>query len=167
MEIREEDGVVTFCSPAGWIGLCAGLRGVTRISFSPTKADIVAKLEDAERGALLTARKAMNQIAEYFDGERRGFDLPLDFEGLTPFSVEILDALQKVPYGAVLTYKELAALAGHPRAARAVGRVMAMNRFPIVLPCQRVVGRGGGMTGYSGGGGVATKEWLLRFERSR
>ena len=84
-------------------------------------------------------------------GERRGFDLSLDLRGLPPFTVSVLRELARVPYGETTTYGALAARVGHPRAARAVGTVMNRNRIPIVLPCHRVVGSTGDLTGYAGG----------------
>jgi len=73
-------------------------------------------------------------------------------------------ALQTVPFATTVSYGDLAAMVGKPRAARAVGRVMAINPLPLIVPCHRVVGRNGDLVGYSGGGGLVTKEWLLAFE---
>jgi methylated-DNA-[protein]-cysteine S-methyltransferase len=103
-------------------------------------------------------------LDDYFHGRRRNFELPLAMDTLTPFTTRVLRTLAQVKYGSTLTYGELAALAGFPSAARAVGRAMATNPFPIIIPCHRVLGAGGKMTGYSGGEGIATKQWLLRFE---
>ena len=90
---------------------------------------------------------------------------PSTWRELTPFARDVLAALQQVPAGATVSYGELAARAGHPGAARAVGRVMAGNPLPLVVPCHRVVGANGALTGYSGAAGVATKKWLLEFEK--
>ncbi len=110
-------------------------------------------------------KQAQQELEEYFAGRRRSFDVPLDLSGQAPFTGRVLEALCAVPYGAILTYGELALRAGNPRAARAVGRAMAVNPLPIVIPCHRVVAAGGRLCGYSGGGGVRTKEWLLAFEQ--
>lgn len=110
------------------------------------------------------SRRAAGQLEEYFAGQRKAFDLPVSFAGMSPFARTVLDCLYGVPYGQVLTYGSLAALSGHPHAARAVGRVMAANPVPVIVPCHRIVGSGGKMTGYSGGDGIPTKEWLLAFE---
>lgn len=107
---------------------------------------------------------AAAQLVEYFAGRRQAFDLPLSLEGVSPFARRVLGVLGNVPYGTSLTYGQLAAQAGTPPAARAVGRVMAANPLPIVIPCHRVVAAGGRPGGYSGGGGLPTKEWLLAFE---
>jgi methylated-DNA-[protein]-cysteine S-methyltransferase len=110
--------------------------------------------------------QASRELAEYFAGQRRAFEVPLDFSAWPPFTRKILEELRKVPYGATLTYGELAARAGCPRAARAVGRAMAANPLPIVIPCHRVVAADGRLGGYSGGDGLPTKQWLLSFEQS-
>ena len=104
------------------------------------------------------------QIQEYFSAERMKFSLPLEPQGKTEFSRRIYAGLENIPFGALRTYGELAAAAGQPHAARAVGQAMARNRFSLVLPCHRVIGCHGKMTGFSGGKGISTKEWLLAFE---
>lgn len=105
------------------------------------------------------------ELAAYFSGCLRNFSVPIDLERQSDFSRRVLGALLRVGYGETVTYGELALRAGYPRAARAVGRVMARNPVPIVIPCHRVVGCGGKMTGYSGGHGIETKEWLLAHEQ--
>ena len=110
--------------------------------------------------------RAAGQLAEYFAGTRRNFDLPLDLGGLPPFTRRVLEILAMLPCGATLSYGELAARAGNPRGARAVGRAMAVNPLPIVIPCHRVLAAGGRPGGYSGGGGLATKGRLLALERA-
>jgi methylated-DNA-[protein]-cysteine S-methyltransferase len=108
---------------------------------------------------------ARRELDEYFHGERRGFDLSLDLRGLPPFTVAVLRELARVPYGETTTYGTLAGQVGHPRAARAVGTVMNRNRIPIVLPCHRVVGSTGDLTGYAGG--LEVKQALLELEGAR
>ena len=102
------------------------------------------------------------ELDEYFEGRRRAFDLTLDLRGLPAFTLSVLRELARVPYGETTTYGALAAKAGHPRAARAVGTVMNRNRIPIVLPCHRVVGADGSLVGY--GGGLDIKAKLLELE---
>jgi methylated-DNA-[protein]-cysteine S-methyltransferase len=102
------------------------------------------------------------ELDEYFEGSRTEFDLPLDIEGVAEFNRVVLDELALVPYGHVTTYGTLAAKVGHPRAARAVGVVMNRNPIPIVLPCHRVIGANGSLTGY--GGGLDVKRALLELE---
>ena len=101
------------------------------------------------------------ELLEYFQGKRREFDLPLAPNG-TPFQQKVWSELAKVPYGTVVTYGELAARVGSPKACRAVGQANHNNPLPIFLPCHRVVGAKGALTGYAGG--LELKQWLLRLE---
>jgi methylated-DNA-[protein]-cysteine S-methyltransferase len=101
------------------------------------------------------------ELDEYFEGRRTEFDLPIDLR-VAPFHAEVLRELALVPYGRTATYGELARKVGRPRAARAVGTVMHNNPIPIVLPCHRIVGANGSLTGY--GGGLHVKRALLELE---
>jgi methylated-DNA-[protein]-cysteine S-methyltransferase len=105
--------------------------------------------------------KARQQLQEYFAGDRKDFDLPLQFDG-TEFQVKVLNALQKIPYGETVSYGEIARRIGKPKAVRAVGAANGRNPIPIVVPCHRVIGSSGDLTGF--GGGLDTKEALLRLE---
>ena len=105
---------------------------------------------------------ARRELDQYFAGRRRAFDLALDLRALPPFTISVLDELSRVPYGETTTYGALARRVGHPKAARAVGTVMHRNRIPIVLPCHRVVGSTGDLTGYAGG--LGRKRRLLELE---
>jgi methylated-DNA-[protein]-cysteine S-methyltransferase len=103
------------------------------------------------------------RFQSYFAGDRPEFeDVPLDLEDYTPFPLAVVEALRRVPYGEVVTYGELAALAGYPNAQRATGSVCAHNRFPLVVPCHRVVSATG-IGGY-GASGVDVKRRLLELE---
>ena len=102
------------------------------------------------------------QLMEYFDGRRRQFDLPLAPNG-TPFQQRVWKALLDIPYGETISYGELAARIGRRSASRAVGLANGSNPLPIVIPCHRVIGSNGKLTGY--GGGLAIKERLLALER--
>ena len=106
--------------------------------------------------------EARRQLAEYFAGGRREFDLPLAPEG-TPFQQEVWQALQQIPYGHTVSYGELAAMVGRPNAMRAVGGANGANRMPIVIPCHRVIAAAGGLGGF--GGGLDRKVLLLALER--
>ena len=105
--------------------------------------------------------EARRQLREYFAGERREFDLPVRLSG-TEFQVSVLQALQQIPYGETVSYGEIARRIGRPRAVRAVGAANGRNPVPIVVPCHRVIGSTGDLTGF--GGGLDTKEALLRLE---
>ena len=105
---------------------------------------------------------ARQQLREYFSGERRDFDLPLKLSG-TEFQVSVLEALQGIPYGETTSYGALARQLGNPQASRAVGAANGRNPLAIVIPCHRVIGSTGKLTGYAGG--LDIKEALLDFER--
>ena len=102
------------------------------------------------------------QLDEYFSGARREFDFPLAPAG-TPWQQAVWRALLEIPYGETITYTELAVRAGRPAAVRAAGAANGRNPIAVLIPCHRVIGRGGGLTGYAGG--VDAKAWLLALER--
>ena len=106
---------------------------------------------------------ARQQLIEYFAGERKDFDLPLRLNG-TEFQLSVLQALQKIPYGETTSYSDIAERIGRPKAMRAVGAANGRNPIPIIVPCHRVIGSDGTLTGY--GGGLHRKQWLLQHERA-
>lgn len=109
-------------------------------------------------------QEAARQLAAYFAGKLRRFELPLRPAG-TPFQQRVWAALCEIPYGEVRSYGAIAARIGSPKSARAVGRANHGNPLPIVIPCHRVIGASGALTGY--GGGLPIKEYLLRIEGYR
>jgi methylated-DNA-[protein]-cysteine S-methyltransferase len=109
----------------------------------------------------------LGQIEEYFAGQRRTFDLPIDWSVVTLFQEEVLRLVCAIPYGQTRTYQQLADELGKPGAARAVGQANATNPIPLIIPCHRVLGSDGGLHGYGGAGGVETKAWLLALEGNR
>lgn len=118
-----------------------------------------ADLEDKRIASLL------RQIQDYLAGERREFEVTIDWSGMTEFQREVLQATYNIPYGETRSYGEIAAQIGRASAARAVGRAEATNPLPLVIPCHRVVGADGKLHGYSGAKGLETKAWLLELER--
>ena len=104
---------------------------------------------------------AIRQLNEYFAGERQEFDLPLRLDG-TEFQLMVLDELRRIPYGETSSYSDIAERIGRPKAVRAVGSANGRNPIPIIVPCHRVIGASGDLTGF--GGGLDTKEALLRLE---
>lgn len=110
---------------------------------------------------------AWGQIEKYLAGDLTELNFPVAIRGVTSFQKRVLQTLQNCPYGATVSYGELAEQAGSPRAARAVGAAMAANPLPLRIPCHRVMGAGGKLTGFSGGRGVASKKFLLNLEHSR
>lgn len=153
-------------SPVGPLLIAVTDRGLCRISFDPEPDRATDELARTFGVRVLRAPREVDlvrrELDEYFEGRRREFDLPVDLRGRSGFSRDILDRLARVPYGKVTTYGSLAAEAGKPRAARAVGTIMNRNPIPIVLPCHRVVGSTGSLVGY--GGGLDRKRLLLDLE---
>jgi methylated-DNA-[protein]-cysteine S-methyltransferase len=153
-------------TPVGPLLVAATRRGVARIYFDAEPEHHLDRLARTFGTRVLrsarTVDPARRQLDEYFAGRRSAFDLDVDLRVDAPFAKQVLEELSHVPYGQTTTYGALAAKVGAPRAARAVGTVMNRNPIPIVLPCHRVVGASGSLTGY--GGGLHVKEHLLRLE---
>lgn len=156
-----------FPSPVGQLVLTATDVGLTGIYFptsrhGPPTLETDDWLEDDGRGpgSAILAR-TRGQLDEYFAGKRMTFDVPLAAEG-TGFERRVWGALQAIPYGTTLSYGELARRLGDPRATRAVGAANGKNPIPIIVPCHRVVGSRGELTGF--GGGIDRKRWLLEHE---
>jgi len=105
--------------------------------------------------------ESKKQLNEYFAGERKTFELPLAPDG-TEFQRQVLDALQQIPYGTTVSYGDIASSIGRPKAVRAVGAANGRNPIPVIIPCHRVVGANGDLTGF--GGGLPTKRALLALE---
>jgi methylated-DNA-[protein]-cysteine S-methyltransferase len=141
-------------------------HGVCRISFDPEPEHQLEALARRFGPRVLRSAKPVDavrrELDEYFAGRRRRFDLEVDTRFLPDYQRAVLGELAQVEYGTTTTYGTLAARTGNARAARAVGTVMNRNPIPIVLPCHRVVGASGKLTGYAGG--LERKELLLRLE---
>ena len=151
-------------SPVGPLAVAVSERGLVRISFDGEEG-----LEELARrvGARVLrsprpVERARRELGEYFERRRRVFELGVDLRGLPGFQQAVLGELCRVPYGEVSTYGALAARVGNPRAARAVGGALNRNPVPIVVPCHRIVGAGGALTGYAGG--LERKRALLELE---
>jgi methylated-DNA-[protein]-cysteine S-methyltransferase len=153
-------------SPVGRLLVAATERGLCRIAYDAEPEQELERLARSFGIRVLRSAKpidaARRELDEYFAGDRRRFDVPVDVALLADFNRRVLGELARVPYGEVVTYGELAARAARPRAARAVGTVMNRNPLPIVLPCHRVIGANGKLVGYAGG--LERKEQLLRLE---
>ena len=146
-------------SPVGPLRLQADDDGLTGIWFmSDAEPDV------GDLGTDTVLRAAAEQLAEYFAGRRTRFELPLAAAG-TPFQRAVWDALREIPYGQTWSYADVAQHIGSPRAVRAVGAANGRNPLPIVVPCHRVVGANGTLTGY--GGGLENKRILLDLEAGR
>ena len=150
-------------SPVGPLLLAAGDDGLRAIEFHASRHP-VPRRGDWQVGDHPLLRRARAQLEEYFAGARRGFDLPLAPRG-TDFQRETWLALATIAYGSTISYAELALRVGRPKAMRAVGAANGRNPLPIVLPCHRVIGADGSLTGF--GGGLPTKQFLLELEGAR
>jgi methylated-DNA-[protein]-cysteine S-methyltransferase len=148
-------------SPVGDLFIASTDRGLCRISYNPEGRDEELVRTFGVRVLRMPLDDVRRELDEYFEGRRREFDLPLDLR-VAPFHEAVLHELARVPYGHTETYGALAAKVGRPKAARAVGTVMNRNPIPIVLPCHRVVGANGSLTGYAGG--LHVKRALLELE---
>ncbi|MEO9384024.1 methylated-DNA--[protein]-cysteine S-methyltransferase [Chromobacterium phragmitis] len=143
---------------AAWLDIRGALL---RLLFNPTPEQLAAHACPRDDAALAEVAR---QLAEYQAGERQAFDLPLAPQG-TPFQQQVWAALREIPYGHTVSYGELARALGNPDGARAVGRANATNPIALIVPCHRVLGTDGSLTGYAGG--LPLKAALLRFELER
>jgi methylated-DNA-[protein]-cysteine S-methyltransferase len=137
------------------IGIAEENNAITGVYFG---AEIPAGFVKAETPLI---KKASAQINEYLNGKRKKFSLPLAMHG-TPFQMDVWRALQTIPYGETRSYKEIAELVKRPKAVRAVGMANHRNPISIIVPCHRVIGHNGSLTGY--GGGLPLKKYLLELE---
>jgi methylated-DNA-[protein]-cysteine S-methyltransferase len=148
-------------SPVGELFVAVTDRGLARISYWPEGMEETLARTFGPRVLRSALDDVRRELDEYFAGTRKVFDLPLDLR-VAAFHADVLAELARVPYGHTETYGALAARAGRPKAARAVGTVMNRNPIPIVLPCHRIVGANGSLTGYAGG--LDVKLRLLQLE---
>ncbi|HKS34013.1 MAG TPA: methylated-DNA--[protein]-cysteine S-methyltransferase, partial [Enterobacteriaceae bacterium] len=157
-----------FTTPIGPMFVCATERGVCLLEFTDRRM-LETEFRDLQRllkarimpGENHHTRHAVQEIGEYFAGTRQHFSIALDTPG-TEFQRRVWDGLRKVPYNQTTHYQSLAAQIDKPTAVRAVAAANGMNRVAIVIPCHRIIGKDGSMTGY--GGGIARKEWLIAHE---
>jgi methylated-DNA-[protein]-cysteine S-methyltransferase len=150
-------------SPVGPLLLAADAAGLRRIVFLNGRRTVRRGLPDAASpDDQVTLTETVRQLRAYFSGELERFSLPLAPEG-TAFQLEVWRRLGTIPYGATMSYGELARSMQRPGASRAVGLANGTNPIPIVIPCHRVIGSNGKLTGY--GGGLPTKAKLLALER--
>lgn len=150
-----------FDSPLGRMLLAATDRGLAGVWFEGQRhgPDTTGWREDAGHPVLV---EAIAQLRAYFAGERATFELPLDLQAGTPFQQSVWNALLAIPNGGTTSYAALARGLGREKAARAIGAAVGRNPLSVVVPCHRVLGTGGGLTGYAGG--LERKTALLRLE---
>lgn len=149
-----ERNYYAYCTPVGFIYIESAGEQIAKVQFS--KSGISSELKETP-----IIREAFTQLNQYFKKERRGFDLPLLFEG-TAFQQSVWRALTEIPYAEVRSYAQIAAAVGNPRACRAVGGANNCNPIAIIVPCHRVIGSSGALVGYAGG--MDTKRFLLELE---
>jgi methylated-DNA-[protein]-cysteine S-methyltransferase len=156
-------------SPIGALVAAATPTGLVRLAYEDFNGGVDAVLESLagrlsprilEQPAKLDGVR--RELDEYFDGRRQDFDVPIDWSLYSDFGRRVLQATAAIPFGRTATYGEMAAAAGNAKASRAAGRALGANAIPIVVPCHRVIGTSGKLTGYTGG--MHRKEALLRLE---
>ena len=148
--------IMTIDSPIGLLGLVVSRGAVTELRMDAAPRTTTG---DAADNKLM--HEAVAQVEAYFDGSLKEFELPLRSEG-SPFQRAVWRELEGIPYGTVTSYGEIARRIGKPTASRAVGAANGRNPIAIIVPCHRVIGADGSLTGY--GGGMWRKEWLLNHE---
>lgn len=149
-------------SPVGKLLLTADEKALTGIYFPGSHSAVVDDWKEQPAHPVLKAAK--RQLGEYFAGRRRDFDIPLSPKG-TAFQLSVWKALRAIPYGKTRSYGDIARKIGRPKAVRAVGAANGANPISIVVPCHRVIGSDGSLTGY--GGGLSRKRRLLALEGDR
>ncbi|QUJ69893.1 methylated-DNA--[protein]-cysteine S-methyltransferase (plasmid) [Photobacterium sp. GJ3] len=140
-------------TPIGWLAVVADASAILTIEFDATE-----KPEDMDNAI---TQAGVQQLTEYFAGQRTTFDLPLNMAG-TDFQQEVWQTLTAVPFGVTCSYADIASRIARPKAVRAVGAANGRNPIPIVVPCHRIIGSSGTLTGYAGG--LDKKQWLLAHE---
>jgi len=161
--------VVYYCdykSPLGTLYIAATEKGVCKIAFpGRCEKDFIPWMNNhfsiCERNINPVLHQAITQLDEYFQGQRKVFEVPLDLIG-TDFQKKVWEELIHIPYGTVVTYRYIAERIGNPKASRAVGGANNKNPVPIIIPCHRVIGRNGSLVGYAAG--LEIKERLLKLE---
>ena len=155
-------------SPLGPLVAAATPRGLVRLAYtgSRSESEVLEDLATRVSPRILEAPgrldQARRELDEYFEGKRKGFDLPLDWSLTRGFTGTVLRQTARIAFGKTSTYAEVASRAGSPRAVRAAGNALGANPLPVVVPCHRVLRTGGALGGYTGG--IERKQFLLRLE---
>jgi O-6-methylguanine DNA methyltransferase len=155
-------------TPIGPLWIAVSDKGLLALDWSGSQEEFTRFVERRHSAKVLRDDSLtagyLRQIAEYLQGIRQQFTIPLDLSGLTPFQVQALRYTLDIPYGQTSTYQKIANRMEKPHAARAVGRAEATNPIPLIIPCHRVLGTDGSLHGYGGPGGIKLKAWLLELE---
>jgi methylated-DNA-[protein]-cysteine S-methyltransferase len=151
-----------FESPVGSLLLAGDSKALWRVSFESSKRSSPPLADWKQNGSAFG--EVIRQLQAYFRGELKEFDVPLAMEG-TEFQLRVWNELRVIPYGETISYAQLAGRIGNPKAVRAVGLANGSNPIPIIVPCHRVIGSDGSLTGF--GGGLSTKKKLLDLENKQ
>ncbi|MEY4312894.1 MAG: hypothetical protein RLZZ319_403 [Actinomycetota bacterium] len=154
------DSIIRVSSPIGRLEITA--LGDTVVGLDIERAGQLPHESTPEKKSTVLA-VAAKQLAEYFAGKRKEFDVPVSLGG-TPFQRSVWGVLEGIPFGEVRSYGDVGMSTGRATAGRAVGGAVGANPVPIIVPCHRVLASDGRITGYSGGNGISTKVWLLDHE---
>jgi methylated-DNA-[protein]-cysteine S-methyltransferase len=155
----------TVDSPVGSLVAATTPRGLVRLAYGAEDEvldDLATRLSPRILEAPARLDRVRRELDEYFEGERKRFDLPIDWSLTRGFAGEVLRQTARIDFGKTSTYAELASRAGSPRAVRAAGNALGANPIPVVVPCHRVLRTGGALGGYTGG--IERKQFLLRLE---
>jgi len=157
-----------FSTAAGWVGILGSANGLRHATLPEKSAETVrGTFADSLKNAVASPRHFASLIERYrayFAGRLVEFPDKLDFTGATPFQQSIWEATRRIPFGETRSYAWVAAGAGNPKAVRAAGQALGRNPLPIIVPCHRVLGSDGALTGFSGG--IKMKGWLLSLEEN-
>jgi len=170
--LKGQDVIIGTCkTDFGWVGMAASPRGLLSITLpQPTEAAALHQLRDRWPEARFAAKGELAEVGDrlrrYFAGQAVSFDdLTLDMSQATPFQRRVWEVTRAIPRGETRTYGQIARQVGSPRAARAVGQAMANNPWPVIVPCHRVLGSDGRLTGFGGGlDGLEIKRRMLEME---
>jgi len=155
--------IATLATPLGHIIVAVGPKGVSRVSSGHVK-HAKGRPDGADPREARTLAKAIKELREYFLGKRKRFTVAVDISRGTPFQRKVWRALQRIPFGKVVSYGDIARRIAMPGCARAVGQAVGANPVGIIVPCHRVIGADGKIGGWSGGGGIKGKNALLKLE---
>ncbi len=156
-----------FATDAGWVGVAYTEQGLCRLVLpQEDHQGVREELLEGARAAWLEAADTpyQQEISRYLTGEQVALDFPIDWSWATPFQRDVLEVVRKIPYGTTESYGSVAALAGKPRAFRAVGGALGKNKVPLVIPCHRVLAAGKRLGGFSSRHGLKDKRDLLSLE---
>ncbi len=155
----------------GLIGVAVTARGLRRLRmFQKNKKAFLVLNESYNGGEYIFSDQetepVIEQLQAYLNYEIKGFSLPIDWSGYTAFQRDVLQETLSIPYGETRSYGQISAAIGKPKASRAVGQAEKSNQVPLVVPCHRVIGSDGSLTGYGGKDNTDLKAWLLDFEKA-